>query len=192
MSLPRLLRTLCNPISKRNYFGSKRYASIKSQNNNVRVSAAVDKMQPQKFDHFFVLDFEATCLRDQPLQPQEIIEFPCIKVNAVDFSARSAETFHRYVKPVHHPNLSYFCTELTGITQDMVDDEAEFSEVLKDFDEWVSNQGPGNFTFVICGDWDLKTMLTNQCEVKLPTTFIQFNFLGEVFAHIVIRSSNVK
>ena len=128
-------------------------------------------MAPQKFDQFFVLDFEATCLRNQLIDPQEIIEFPCIKVSGVDFSARFEDSFHRYVKPVHHPNLSHFCTELTGITQDMVDDEAEFSAVLKDFDEWVSNQGPGNFTFVTCGDWDLKTMLTKQCEVKLLANF---------------------
>ncbi len=65
---------------------------------------------PQIFDHFFVVDFEATCLRDQAIEPQEIIEFPCLKVSSRDFSVQS--TFHRYVRPVHHPNLSHFCTEL--------------------------------------------------------------------------------
>ena len=34
----------------------------------------------QQFDYFLVLDFEATCERDTKLRPQEIIEFPCLKV----------------------------------------------------------------------------------------------------------------
>lgn len=50
---------------------------------------------------------------------QEIIEFPCI---LVEFTAdnRGFETkscFHSYVKPIVHPNLTEFCTQLTGITQ---------------------------------------------------------------------------
>ena len=71
------------------------------------------KMSTQNFDHFFVLDFEATCLRDQQIDPQEIIEFPCVKVDAKNFSVESS--FHRYVRPVHLPNLSHFCTELVTI-----------------------------------------------------------------------------
>lgn len=31
------------------------------------------KMAVQNFDAFFVLDFEATCLRDQPIEPQVIL-----------------------------------------------------------------------------------------------------------------------
>ena len=38
-------------------------------------------ISPQQFDHFLVMDFEATCERDTKLKPQEIIEFPCLKVN---------------------------------------------------------------------------------------------------------------
>ena len=41
-------------------------------------------ISPQQFDHFLVLDFEATCERDTKLRPQEIIEFPCLKVNLGD------------------------------------------------------------------------------------------------------------
>ena len=38
-------------------------------------------ISPQQFDYFLVMDFEATCERDTKLKPQEIIEFPCLKVN---------------------------------------------------------------------------------------------------------------
>ena len=37
-------------------------------------------ISPQQYDYFLVLDFEATCERDSKLRPQEIIEFPCLKV----------------------------------------------------------------------------------------------------------------
>ena len=73
---------------------------------------------PQIFDHFFVMDFEATCLKDQAIEPQEVIEFPCLKVSSRDFSVQSR--FHRYVRPVHHPNLSYFCTELVNFIANVV------------------------------------------------------------------------
>ena len=38
-------------------------------------------ISPQQFDYFLVLDFEATCERDTRLNPQEVIEFPCLKVS---------------------------------------------------------------------------------------------------------------
>jgi inhibitor of KinA sporulation pathway (predicted exonuclease) len=61
-------------------------------------------VQAQNFDHLFVLDFEATCLRDQLLEPQEIIELPCLRVCTDDFSVKS--TFHRYVRCVRRVKLA--------------------------------------------------------------------------------------
>ena len=40
-------------------------------------------ISPQQFDYFLVLDFEATCERGIKLKPQEIIEFPCLKVKVI-------------------------------------------------------------------------------------------------------------
>jgi len=48
----------------------------------------------------------------------------------------------------------------------MVENEAEFSQVLSDFDKWLFEEDPGKFTFIICGDWDLKTMLPKQCKTS--------------------------
>lgn len=120
-------------------------------------------ISPQQFDYFLVLDFEATCERDTKLRPQEIIEFPCLKVSGKTFEVES--TFHRYVRPVTHPLLSIFCTELTGITQDAVASEDAFEKVFIDFNAWLAAESVigSRFTFVTSGDWDLKTMLPNQC-----------------------------
>ena len=122
-------------------------------------------------DYFLVLDFEATCEDKTKMKPQEIIEFPVLKVNAQTMTVES--TFHTYVQPTAHPVLTPFCTKLTGITQEMVDGQPVLEEVLKEFHKWMSTSGlldPGvNCCFVTCGDWDLKTMLPSQCKhFRLP------------------------
>ena len=40
----------------------------------------------QPFKHYLVLDFESTCQEGDRIDPQEIIEFPCLLVKADDFS----------------------------------------------------------------------------------------------------------
>ena len=122
-------------------------------------------------NYFLVLDFEATCDRDTKMKPQEIIEFPVLKVNAATMKTES--TFHTYVQPTAHPVLTEFCTELTGITQDMVIGQPTLPDVLQQFHKWMFKNGlldpTVNSCFVTCGDWDLKTMLPGQCKYfKIP------------------------
>ena len=73
--------------------------------------------QQQKYDYLLVLDFEATCgNKGYEPKPQEIIEFPCAMIS----TKRKFEVvsiFHEYIRPIHNPTLTTFCTELTGITQ---------------------------------------------------------------------------
>ena len=45
-----------------------------------------------------------------PLPFQEIIEFPILKLNGRTMEIES--TFHMYVQPVVHPQLTPFCTEV--------------------------------------------------------------------------------
>ncbi|CAF1273575.1 unnamed protein product [Adineta steineri] len=81
---------------------------------------SINSIQPQNYSYFLVLDFEATCEANQKLQPSEIIEFPVLKINGHTFECESI--FHTYVQPTVHPQLTRFCTDLTGITQSMVTD----------------------------------------------------------------------
>jgi len=117
----------------------------------------------QPFKHYLVLDFESTCQEGVRIDPQEIIEFPCLLIRADDFSL--VDQFHEYVKPVGKPQLTNFCTELTGITQDMIQDKDTFPDVLSRFVSWYESNGldPSNSTFVTCGQWDLVSMLPQQC-----------------------------
>ena len=121
---------------------------------------------PESMDYYLVLDFEATCDDKEQPKPQEIIEFPVLKINAKSLKEESC--FHRYVRPTAHPQLTKFCTDLTGITQDMVGGQQPLEEVLLLFDQWIKKEGlldPNvKFTFVTCGDWDLNRMLPSQCK----------------------------
>ncbi|KAH9280895.1 ERI1 exoribonuclease 3 [Echinococcus granulosus] len=118
---------------------------------------------------FMVLDFEATCFERGHIQRQEIIEFPVVLLEGQSF--REIDCFHRYVRPVIRPQLSDFCTRLTGIIQDMVDSQPTFSTIMKKFEDWVDSHFPtdkekSTFTFVTCGDWDLRFMLPHQASIS--------------------------
>ena len=121
------------------------------------------QQQRHQIDYYVVLDFEATCDRDRnKCRPQEIIEFPSVIVDA-NRAIQVAE-FQRYVRPVHHPKLSDFCTGLTGIPQKAVDEADTFAVVWQQYMKWLSDCGltqpeaSGRVAWVTCGDWDLKTM----------------------------------
>ncbi|KAL5021933.1 hypothetical protein ScPMuIL_001088 [Solemya velum] len=146
-----------------------------------------DDIKPQQFDYFLVLDFEATCSRDEKPDPQEIIEFPVLKVNSRTLETESI--FHQYVQPRVHPELTGFCVELTGIIQDMVDGQPHIEDVLKSFHAWMIENGlidgSTSSVFVTCGDWDLKTMLPSQCQffnLPMQSYFRQWINIKKPFA----------
>jgi len=145
------------------------------------------KMSPtvkQFYDYFLVLDFEATCEKHQKIYPQEIIEFPVLKINANTLTEESV--FHQYVQPMVHKELTTFCTELTGIIQDTVDGQPDIIETLHRFDEWMKKEGLLNkkTLFVTCGDWDLNVMLPGQCQyfnLTVPNYMKSWANLKQVF-----------
>ncbi|KEG09998.1 phosphotransferase [Trypanosoma grayi] len=120
------------------------------------------------FDAYVVLDFEATCERDRRIPEPEVIEFPMVVVDAR--SGNTMAEFQRYVRPLVSPKLSAFCTELTGITQAVVNAAQPFSTVLDSALEFLRSGGYGeapplrSYLFVTWGDWDLRTMLPCQLQ----------------------------
>jgi len=124
-----------------------------------------DRRKEQPFKYLAVIDFEATCMENEFINPQEIIEFPVHILNSSDSSTKAR--FHHYVKPIHHPQLTEFCTNLTGITQEVVDLGKTFAEVWYEFREFMEFHGlsENNTVFCISGDWDLKTMWPNQAKL---------------------------
>ncbi|XP_056193220.1 ERI1 exoribonuclease 2 isoform X1 [Falco biarmicus] len=136
----------------------------------------------QRFGYLIVLDFEATCWRDGRRRGPEIVEFPAVLLNTSTGEIESE--FHTYVQPQEHPILSEFCTELTGITQDQVDEGVPLNICLSQFMKWIqkmqkekkiifttdiqSNATPEAkaCTFVTWTDWDLGVCLQYECKRK--------------------------
>ncbi|KAG1700039.1 ERI1 exoribonuclease 3 [Nymphon striatum] len=130
-----ILRKVFSPIFltlNRTHYQSRLSETLRDFKRNCHVNKDENfSKRQQLYDYFLVLDFEATCERNDKNYTQEIIEFPVLKVNGKSFKTEA--TFHHYVRPVINPLLSNFCIQLTGIIPDMVEDELDFPETLKSF-----------------------------------------------------------
>jgi len=122
--------------------------------------------QLQEFQYFVVIDFEATCDKDNNPHPQEIIEFPSVLVNSA--TGQLEASFQTYVRPTYHQNLTDFCKELTGIQQIQVDRGVPLSEALLMHDKWLEDKGikHKNFAVVTWSNWDCRVMLESECRFK--------------------------
>ncbi|XP_068100907.1 ERI1 exoribonuclease 2 isoform X1 [Hyperolius riggenbachi] len=136
----------------------------------------------QFFQYLIIIDFESTCWKDIKHYGQEIIEFPAVLLNTS--SGEIESEFHTYVQPQEHPILSNFCTELTGISQQQVDDGVPLKICLSQFSNWIQklqndkgiifpsvlpNQATSDqkiCAFVTWSDWDLGVCLLYECKRK--------------------------
>lgn len=142
------------------------------------------------FTHAVILDFEATCLARGRLDPQEIIEFPSVLLDLE--RGVTLDEFRAFVRPVHHPQLSDFCRELTSIRQEDVDPADPFPEVLARHAAWLQNHGleEDRVLMVTCGDWDLGQMLPRQLEAAsmtvadLPVVYRQWLNVKKLYCRV--------
>ncbi|VDK44983.1 unnamed protein product [Anisakis simplex] len=117
------------------------------------------------YDYFVVMDFECTCEDEVYEYEHEIIEFPAVLVDVRN--RRVVDTFRSHVRPTLNPILSEFCTKLTGITQEMVDNALPFTDVLVSFRMWMQSHRLGQenarYAFVTDGPWDIAKFFQMQC-----------------------------
>jgi inhibitor of KinA sporulation pathway (predicted exonuclease) len=133
----------------------------------------------QPFDYYCVLDFEAVCHQANPNLKYpapndiwEIIEFPICLLESE--SNTIIDTYHSYVRPTIKTKLNEKCINITGITQDIVDKSPTFDIVWKDVQRFLAkhslisfennNSNLRSFTWITCGNWDLRTMLPLQLK----------------------------
>ena len=106
--------------------------------------------------HLIVVDLEATCSDDGavPRDQMEIIEIGAVLVEMDGLSM--LDTFQSFVLPIRHQDLTPFCTELTGITQNMVEDDGvPFTDAVTSFKAWM-RLGERDAVFGSWGDYDRK------------------------------------
>ena len=114
-------------------------------------------------EYICVLDYEATC-DGEKYYNNEIIEFPSVLLKWDGKNYQFISEFQKFCKPLLKPFVSKFCYELTGITQEQVDNGGNFPEVLEDHYNWLMAYTNGNFYILTCGYWDLGVVMINECK----------------------------
>lgn len=155
----------------------------------VNVAQKQDHRVKQPYDAFLVLDVEATCEEGTGFEwPNEIIEWPVCLMRWKDKSDQGkacqleiVDEFRSFVKPTWRPQLSQFCTDLTGITQAQVNSAPTFQKVLKMFARFLvyhglidpkSGRPVQRFCWCSDGPFDVRDFVVKQCFIsKIPMPF---------------------
>ncbi|GAA6022801.1 hypothetical protein JCM11491_006411 [Sporobolomyces phaffii] len=149
----------------------------------------------QHFDSYLVFDVEATCesIPGNPKlafsYPNEIIEWPVIllqwrerppdsstptSTSISTFELVVVDEFHSFVRPNWNPELSEFCTDLTGISQEQVDEAPRFQKLLRRFEkDFIAKHAlftkENETVWVTDGPWDLRDFVAKTCYLsKVP------------------------
>lgn len=110
-----------------------------------------------------IVDLEMNeIMADKFPKEREISKFEIIEIGAVklDDKLNMIDGFKRYVRPVINPMGERYI-ELTGITDEMLAKESEFSEVMDDFVKWCGD----SYTIYSWGSMD-KTQVENEAKLK--------------------------
>lgn len=91
-----------------------------------------------------IIDLECTCNDDPPLarDEMEIIEIGAVIGKLTTQAFEVLDAVQLYVRPVIHPELTQFCTELTGIEQNQVAGTPTLDSACDTFLEWLSKYAP--------------------------------------------------
>ncbi len=131
--------------------------------------------------YYLVVDLEATCDDGGavPRAESEIIEIGAVLVEAD--TLRAVEEFQTFVRPILHPTLTAFCTELTTITQADVDSAPTFPDVAPE----LAAFGQGAI-FCSWGNYDRNQLEADarRHDIAMPLPGPHMN-LKDVFARAV-------
>ncbi|MHC0062702.1 exonuclease domain-containing protein [Nostoc sp. UIC 10890] len=126
-------------------------------------------MKSQTSYYYLIVDLEATCCNSKtiPRHEMEIIEIGGVMLNRTTWEIDSV--FQQFIQPVRHPQLTGFCTELTSIRQQDVDEAPKFLEVISRFKEWI-DLFP-NYIFCSWGSYDKKQFIQDCAFHNFPYPF---------------------
>lgn len=113
-------------------------------------------------DKIIIIDLEATCWNGpQPKDQQsEVIE---IGICVLDTKSGKIDQSRGILVTPERSTISAFCTELTTITQHMIDNEGiSYKEACKQI---ISDYDSYEYTWASYGGYDLK-MMRSQCDIK--------------------------
>lgn len=107
-----------------------------------------------------------------PKEEREIIEIGAVKLNSAD-GFKEIVAFENLVRPTRNPIVSSYFTELTGITQTLIDNEAmPFREAITFFEGFVGYDGAP----ILCFGRE-EEILRHNCAINnLPCPFADTQF----------------
>lgn len=108
----------------------------------------------QQCTHLLVVDFEATCGPGVSKGGVEIIEVGAV-LCSFEMDSLNVDTlpiFHSMIKPQVHPKITPFCTRLTGIRQQDVEQAPSFKQCMKNWLGFFDNHGCNPNTLLF-GSW---------------------------------------
>jgi len=111
-------------------------------------------------DKVIIFDLEATCWKSGNKDKMQTIEFGAVQL--APSTLEIVSEFQRFVRPTLEPVLSDFCKELTGITQEDVDNANTFPVIFREFCDWI---GDGSFQIFSWGDYDVG-QLKQDCKIS--------------------------
>ncbi|KAL2649976.1 hypothetical protein R1flu_018104 [Riccia fluitans] len=146
-----------------------------------------EKVKPQPFDHFLVLDLEGRV---------EILEFPVVMLDAKTLEV--VDRFHRFVRPckMNEEWIEDYIRNKYGkwgLERVWHDTAIPFTQVLPEFESWLEShslfdtKNPSKLktaAFVTCGNWDIKTKIPEQCvtsDIQLPPYFNEWINLKDIY-----------
>ena len=146
--------------------------------------------EKQLFDFMIVIDFECTCERDVREYPNEIIEFPAVLIDIRNGGKiLKAKSFRSYAKPWRNPELTMFCTQLTGIEQRHVENAPDLQSVVKNFEKWYRQTIPAGAKCILAtdGPWDFRNFILKNSvkrdHVAFPTIFYEYIDIRTTFSN---------
>lgn len=135
-----------------------------NRNHNSRKGKGKQKTRKRsmKRDIVLLIDVEATCWRGRPPigMYNEIIE---IGIAGLDYQTKEIKFKDSIIVKPKYSDISSFCTELTSITQEMVDQEGvSFAEACKILEEKHKSK---DRIWMSWGDYD-KNQFIRDCELN--------------------------
>lgn len=105
---------------------------------------------------------------------REIVQIGAIRVKDL----KEVDCFEKFVVPVKNPNLSQFFVELTGVTQEEVDEKGvSFREAVAEFGSWID----GLDCYSYARDIDVWKENADLLEQSLPFSEEKFHDVRDVF-----------
>lgn len=113
-----------------------------------------------------IIDLEGTAWKDQttPDGKQQHLVSEIIEIGIVQVDIRKLEVVKKksyLIKPVNYPKLTKYCTDLTGITDEMLDEKGTSLEYA--ITRMTNEFSTLKYEWASWGDWD-RSQLIRQCS----------------------------